>query len=62
MVEAPVLPWTGEFFYTNHIETDPESFMELISAGTEPQGREVSVETKGCLVPIGGGKDSAVTH
>lgn len=51
----------GEFFYTNHIETDPESFMELISAGTEPQGREVSVETKGCLVPIGGGKDSAVT-
>ena len=51
----------GEFFYTNHIETDPESFMELISVGTEPKGREVSVETKGCLVPIGGGKDSAVT-
>ncbi len=55
----------GEFFYTNHItEAAPETFMELsgsgkplIPAGEAGKGRELS----GCLIPIGGGKDSAVS-
>ena len=52
----------GEFFYTNGIHADPEHFMELICEGPEPEGRIVPVSAKnGCLIPVGGGKDSACT-
>lgn len=52
----------GEFFYTNGIHADPEHFMELICEGPEPKGRIVPVSAKnGCLIPVGGGKDSACT-
>lgn len=52
----------GEFFYTNHICADPESFMELTSDGRKPEGDDQPVTAKeGCLIPIGGGKDSACT-
>ena len=52
----------GEFFYTNGIEPDKEDFMELISMGKEMEAKKQPLkEPLGCLVPIGGGKDSAVS-
>lgn len=52
----------GEFFYRNGIETSPEDFMEIVSMGSVPTGCcEEKQELHGCLIPIGGGKDSAVT-
>lgn len=52
----------GEFFYTNGIELDSEGFMEIVSLGEEPKGVEYPLNNaKGCLVPIGGGKDSVVS-
>ncbi len=52
----------GEFFYVNKINTDIDSFIDIQSAGkfnstSEPEFTALS----GCLVPIGGGKDSALT-
>lgn len=52
----------GEFFYVNGIETSQQELVDIICTGTEtesvsPQERE----RKGCLIPIGGGKDSALT-
>ena len=52
----------GEFFYVNNISTDENSFMHII-----PTGKFICTETpernslNGCLVPVGGGKDSALT-
>lgn len=52
----------GEFFYTNGIELDPNGFMDIVSKGNEIAGVEKPLKnTKGCLVPIGGGKDSVVS-
>lgn len=52
----------GEFFYTNGIEADPDSFMEIMAEGPEPKGKARPLtDAAGTLVPIGGGKDSAVT-
>lgn len=67
--EAQVLWWKelyylglGEFFYTNGIEADRESFMELICDGTDFSGEKKPCPAQeGCLIPIGGGKDSACT-
>lgn len=62
----------GEFFYVNHIdEVRMDNFMEIAAKppedrqdamGEESEGQEV-LPYEGCrvLVPIGGGKDSAVT-
>lgn len=52
----------GEFRYLNKIETDPESFVNFECAGdflckNIPDRKE----PEGCLIPIGGGKDSALT-
>ena len=53
----------GEFFYVNGIKTDIENFVYIVcesvgfSADTAPE----LPEPEGCLVPIGGGKDSALT-
>lgn len=52
----------GEFFYVNGIKTDIESFVSFVPMGhfennSEDEARSLS----GCLVPIGGGKDSALT-
>lgn len=52
----------GEFYYTNGIEVDQENFMEIVSEGKALAKTWKAEESlSGCLVPIGGGKDSAVT-
>lgn len=52
----------GEFFYTNGIHADPESFMELTSDRDAYSGQDRPCPASGgCLIPIGGGKDSACT-
>ena len=52
----------GEFFYVNGITADRGSFVDIVSEGrftcTKPAERE---PLSGCLVPVGGGKDSALT-
>lgn len=54
----------GEFFYINGIDADFESFMKIESAadqnGLSAAGPSKK-ELKGCLIPVGGGKDSIVT-
>jgi hypothetical protein len=52
----------GEFFYVNGINADRESFVEIVSDGKfRCDGISNIREMSGCLVPIGGGKDSALT-
>lgn len=51
----------GEFFYKNGIETDVESFMTIQSEGDFYSAGTDSRPLEGCLIPIGGGKDSIVT-
>lgn len=52
----------GEFFYTNQIEASFEDFMELTSDAPDFTGKNIPLMAdKGCLIPIGGGKDSACT-
>lgn len=52
----------GEFYYTNGIEVKQNNFMEMVSEGNAPTGSYLTKKNlKGCMVPIGGGKDSAVT-
>ena len=54
----------GEFFYTNGIETDIDSFMRIDSQ-SESQVEKRAIthdeELSGCMIPVGGGKDSIVT-
>lgn len=51
----------GEFFYTNGIETEPDTFMELVSTGKKAAGKEIDFAFHGNLIPVGGGKDSFVS-
>lgn len=51
----------GEFFYRNGIEADFESFMTVTSSGNEETGVLSNRNLSGCLIPVGGGKDSIVT-
>ena len=52
----------GEFFYTNGISEDIESFVTISPEGSFVCTEETSrAALEGCLVPIGGGKDSALT-
>lgn len=51
----------GEFFYRNGIPVGPD-FMEIQSAGEDfsvPASSDR--ELRGCIIPVGGGKDSIVT-
>ncbi len=52
----------GEFFYINGINADMDSFINIEAVGkfgcSSPAERPAP---EGCLVPIGGGKDSALT-
>ncbi len=52
----------GEFFYTNGIPLDSTGFMEIVSVGDEQPGENRPLNNPtGCMVPIGGGKDSVVS-
>lgn len=52
----------GEFFYTNGIDPDPETFVNILSKGTgDIWIPHDSGDYSGTLVPVGGGKDSAVS-
>lgn len=52
----------GEFFYVNGINTDISSFMDIHCIGDFKCTSETErAPLCGCLVPIGGGKDSALT-
>lgn len=62
VVEGSVFNGLGEFYYTNGISENQEDFMEIVSAGQEISADALSDRRlEGCLVPVGGGKDSAVT-
>lgn len=51
----------GEFFYVNGIEADFNDFINITATGNF-SGKDVKrPELSGCLIPIGGGKDSALT-
>lgn len=54
----------GEFFYTNGIDTNRDDFMHITTLEKSdcPQ-RTITANRKlsGCMVPVGGGKDSIVT-
>ncbi len=53
----------GEFFHTNGITPDFDSFMniEINENRKIKDGDTKNTNLSGCLVPVGGGKDSAVT-
>lgn len=52
----------GEFFYVNGINADEESFINIVPCGSFTNKKCTErPENEGCLVPIGGGKDSALT-
>lgn len=53
----------GEFFYTNQITTNQTDFMtiEVLGDKTEKNYSKTDYKKSGCLIPVGGGKDSIVT-
>jgi hypothetical protein len=53
----------GEFFYTNDINTNIDDFMrvEVMAEPTAASYNNTVFKKEGCLIPIGGGKDSVVT-
>jgi len=51
----------GEFFYLNSIVPDPDSFVEITPTGDRIFKPSSFKRSDNFLVPIGGGKDSAVT-
>lgn len=51
----------GEFFYVNKINADFSDFTEIKSCGSFSGESIKHPEFSGCLVPVGGGKDSALT-
>lgn len=51
----------GEFFYTNGINADINDFMSIECTGENIVGSINTPNLDGNLIPIGGGKDSAVT-
>lgn len=51
----------GEFFYVNGITPDFSDFVTIKSYGAFYENDTERPELSGCLVPVGGGKDSALT-
>ena len=51
----------GEFFYKNGITATLEDFMEIRSEGEDIAFDGSARPLKGCMIPVGGGKDSIVT-
>lgn len=52
----------GEFFYVNGITISQQELVDIVCTGTEKEAVSAAEKKrKGCLIPIGGGKDSALT-
>ena len=51
----------GEFYYTNQILPEYDHFMNIECKNIQKDRLELLDKYQGCLVPIGGGKDSVVT-
>lgn len=51
----------GEFFYTNGIDVSMEEFMHIKTLGNGFAQTKGTKNLSGCLIPVGGGKDSIVT-
>ena len=51
----------GEFFYVNSINADYDTFMSIESSGATHKPHNSETTGKAVLIPVGGGKDSAVT-
>lgn len=52
----------GEFFYRNNIDVDFDNFMSIKASSALSSFDDVEIgEVAGCLIPVGGGKDSVVT-
>ena len=55
-----LLKGMGQYFYENKIDFTSPNFIEIVSLGKEKL-KKGKVSGKGILIPIGGGKESAVT-
>ena len=52
----------GEFFYTNGVDTDMTRFMDIVAEGPDRKGAiAANKDLTGCMIPVGGGKDSIVS-
>ena len=51
----------GEFFYRNGIQANQDSFVEIVTEGPVIPAEKNFISNSSVLVPVGGGKDSAVT-
>jgi hypothetical protein len=51
----------GEFFYLNSIHVDKDNFLQIEVASDEKLKAENSFLHESLIIPVGGGKDSAVT-
>ena len=51
----------GEFFYTNKIDVSYDDFMHISCTSKEKYTPNINYHGTGNLIPVGGGKDSAVT-
>ncbi len=51
----------GEYFYLNGIEPDYEDFMHIESHGRSGFKKLNKISLEGCIIPVGGGKDSVVS-
>jgi hypothetical protein len=51
----------GEFFYINNIDTNEDDFLNIYCKHEIQEPIDLKDDFEGCLIPIGGGKDSIVT-
>ena len=51
----------GEFFYRNAITPDPDTFITIVAPSPNTTTKKTCGKSNGYLIPVGGGKDSAVT-
>ena len=51
----------GEFFYVNKIDTTIDDFMNITVLCDKKEIKKSTRKLDGCLIPIGGGKDSCVS-
>lgn len=51
----------GEFRFINKINVEKQEFVNFVSMGQKIDVESSKEELKGCIIPVGGGKDSNVT-